>query len=490
MSEHKKVLLLNALGIKGLLCYLRAVEEEPQPGEHPETSEDTYTTTLLRLEEIFNLQQFSGVPVDTVFSRRVQDGAPARQSIRGNGQHGGLPLRGSRQDGAGIVPAWCVSFPTHPASSPAGGPAASSPATSSAHTGLYFRCGSSQHWADSGACRARSRTCARCGKHGHFAKLCRSSGDPPASSSPGPPTVTNAITVLQEDAIPIPAALPSSPGGDGLQLCEKHFHPSDFVTSTSYTDTVTDKSAAREGPEEKRARMEAKALQDALQESLITQQEEEQSNAISSLEDLFCHTDKLLVGDFRSKIIMKDSVWFLNFVPQDGPEEDLLTPMSALVGAVASHMSTRTTNEDDSDGARYLPPVDKEHRSPGHMQNDQLLVDHGATADASVPNMNFAAAAPETPEDETANKENGAEVPDKRGTSPRPPTGRMTLLEGTLSAENEVRIALLREEHAMRMRLMEEELQQRNKEHELKLELLQVQKKVELAKLNKINEMT
>ncbi|KAH7932354.1 hypothetical protein HPB51_029351 [Rhipicephalus microplus] len=100
-------------------------------------------------------------------------------------------------------------------------------------------------------------------------------------------------------------------------LCEKHFHPSDFVTSTSYMDTVTGKvieiplkfrrlrpvtvpsifpgcptylpqhkSAAREGPEEKRTRMEAEALQDALQESLITHQEEEQSNAISSFEDL------------------------------------------------------------------------------------------------------------------------------------------------------------------------------------------------------------
>ncbi|KAH7976288.1 hypothetical protein HPB52_011005 [Rhipicephalus sanguineus] len=119
------------------------------------------------------------------------------------------------------------------------------------------------------------------------------------------------------------------------RLCEKHFHPSDFVTSTSYTDTVIgkvievplklrrlkpgtvpsifpgcptylsqDKSAAREGPEKKGPRMKAKALQGVLQESLITQQEEEQSNAISSLEDLLCH----MVGDFWSKVIVKDKV--------------------------------------------------------------------------------------------------------------------------------------------------------------------------------------
>ncbi|KAH6945120.1 hypothetical protein HPB50_007327 [Hyalomma asiaticum] len=110
------------------------------------------------------------------------------------------------------------------------------------------------------------------------------------------------------------------------------------------------------------------------------------------------------------------------------------------------------------------------------MLNDQRLVDHGATADASMPNMNFVATAPGIAEDETANKENAPEVSEKGRTSPRPPMGTMALLERTLSAKNEVRIALLREEHAMPMRLMEEE--QKNKEHELKLEILQVQKKV------------
>ncbi|KAH8020094.1 hypothetical protein HPB51_024456 [Rhipicephalus microplus] len=131
------------------------------------------------------------------------------------------------------------------------------------------------------------------------------------------------------------------------ELCEKHFHPSDFVTSTSYTKMVAGKvievplklrrlrpgtvlsifpdcatylsqhkSATREYPEAKR---EAEALQDALQESLITHQEEEKSNAISSFEGLLCLTNKLLVGYFWSKAIVKGSVWFLNFVPQDAP---------------------------------------------------------------------------------------------------------------------------------------------------------------------------
>lgn len=113
--------------------------------------------------------------------------------------------------------------------------------------------------------------------------------------------------------------------------------------------------------------------------------------------------------------------------------------------------------------------IPEEHRSPGHLQKEQLLVDRGVTADASAPNVNITVATSEPSKNERANKENAPEVPDKEKASPRPPTGRMAVLKRTLSAENEVCIALLREEHAMRMRLMEE-LKQKNKEHELKME--------------------
>ncbi|KAH6945291.1 hypothetical protein HPB50_007753 [Hyalomma asiaticum] len=50
--EHKKALLLNALGVEGLNCYLRAVDEEQQPGADRETPEDAYNATLDVLESL------------------------------------------------------------------------------------------------------------------------------------------------------------------------------------------------------------------------------------------------------------------------------------------------------------------------------------------------------------------------------------------------------------------------------------------------------
>ncbi|KAH8032785.1 hypothetical protein HPB51_001863 [Rhipicephalus microplus] len=108
-----------------------------------------------------------------------------------------------------------------------------------------------------------------------------------------------------------------------FRLWEKHFHPSDFVTSTSYMDTITvkvievlpklrrlrpgtvpsifpgcpkyfsqHKNVAREGPAEKRACIEAKALQNALQESLITHQEEEKKQRHLLFRGPFVHDYK------------------------------------------------------------------------------------------------------------------------------------------------------------------------------------------------------
>ncbi|KAH6921206.1 hypothetical protein HPB50_027803 [Hyalomma asiaticum] len=53
-AAAQEALLLNALGVKGLNCYLSVVDEEQQPGADRETPEDAYHATLDALERIFN----------------------------------------------------------------------------------------------------------------------------------------------------------------------------------------------------------------------------------------------------------------------------------------------------------------------------------------------------------------------------------------------------------------------------------------------------
>ncbi|KAL1472729.1 hypothetical protein MTO96_039145 [Rhipicephalus appendiculatus] len=257
--EHKKALLLTALGVEGLNAYLRAAEDEQQPGADRPTQEETpnvYDAALALLSQLFDPQpdaaclrahfktlrqgpdesavqfiqevrrvaklcefgtasdilafdeivsgiasphlqrtffkmgkdfsvqkaldvareeervdrallQLSGVQVDAVSSRPVQVSVSARRILHNAGPNGGRPLQISPQDGAGATSPACTSSPTGAADT-------SSPAPPSARAGACYRCGSSQHWADSAACPARSRTCSRCGRRGHFARVCRS----------------------------------------------------------------------------------------------------------------------------------------------------------------------------------------------------------------------------------------------------------------------------------------------------------------------------
>ncbi|KAH7981506.1 hypothetical protein HPB49_024916 [Dermacentor silvarum] len=125
------------------------------------------------------------------------------------------------------------------------------------------------------------------------------------------------------------------------------------------------------------------------------------------------------------------------------------------------------------------------------MQNDEPMdYNYGATSNTCAPNADENPAALEHL-DNDSNKENELDRP-AREPSPRPPRGRMAPLERALSSENDVSIDFLWEEHKTRLRLMEEEhkdnLQKGNEEHKIKMEILQVQKQVELAKLTAMNE--
>ncbi|XP_037508787.1 uncharacterized protein LOC119385417 [Rhipicephalus sanguineus] len=257
--EHKKALLLNALGVEGLNTYLRAAEDEQQPGADRPTQEETpnvYDAALALLSQLFDPQpdaaclrarfkalcqgpdesavqfihevrrlaklcefgaasdilaydqivsgiaspqlkrtfcklgkdftvqkaldiakeeervdrallQLSGVQVDAVSLRTVQDGGATRRIRQNGGPNGGRPPQASPQDGAGGTSSACTSSPTTAADT-------SSPAAPPGRAGACYRCGSRRHWANSAACPARSRTCSRCGRRGHFARVCRS----------------------------------------------------------------------------------------------------------------------------------------------------------------------------------------------------------------------------------------------------------------------------------------------------------------------------
>ncbi|KAH8030483.1 hypothetical protein HPB51_007368 [Rhipicephalus microplus] len=106
------------------------------------------------------------------------------------------------------------------------------------------------------------------------------------------------------------------------KVCEHNFLESDFVDSTSYTDSMTGKvievplklrrlkpsaipsvfpncpaflsrqeTSARESPEEKRARVDAEALQEAIRLSEQSHEAEEKKNVIATFEDLLTAED-------------------------------------------------------------------------------------------------------------------------------------------------------------------------------------------------------
>ncbi|KAG0418187.1 hypothetical protein HPB47_005059 [Ixodes persulcatus] len=135
-----------------------------------------------------------------------------------------------------------------------------------------------------------------------------------------------------------------------LQVCEKHFSPGDFATTTKYTDEKTGRvlevplqlrrlkpSAtpsifpncpaylsrntpdAREGPEEKRSRLEAEALQEALTLSTEAYEDEQRKNSVSSFDKLVAALKEFQVADFWTKLVTDKQVLFFNFAPRDAP---------------------------------------------------------------------------------------------------------------------------------------------------------------------------
>ncbi|KAG0438562.1 hypothetical protein HPB47_016963 [Ixodes persulcatus] len=172
-----------------------------------------------------------------------------------------------------------------------------------------------------------------------------------------------------------------------------------------------------------------------------------------------------------------------------GPPPTPMSAISVLVGAVAGHMATRLDNDNDSDGAAYLPPVQNEpvvRLLEGMVDCDPVYEYAGDHYQPASPSMDVAepgassstAAATEAAPDplteqttpapaaaSSCSSDRVAATPDEA----RPPRGRMVLLEQALSAENDVRSSLLRAESAIRIKLLEEEQQIKAAEHQMKV---------------------
>ncbi|KAL1485598.1 hypothetical protein MTO96_031834, partial [Rhipicephalus appendiculatus] len=133
-------------------------------------------------------------------------------------------------------------------------------------------------------------------------------------------------------------------------LCEKHFAPTDFVRTATYTDAQTGKvievplervrlketavpsvfancpkymsrptPSAREAPEEKKVRLEAASLRAAIELSVAAQEEENRKNKVGSFEEFCRALSNFSVSDFWSVIIKESKVVFLDLALQRAP---------------------------------------------------------------------------------------------------------------------------------------------------------------------------
>ncbi|KAL1444681.1 hypothetical protein MTO96_045456, partial [Rhipicephalus appendiculatus] len=133
-------------------------------------------------------------------------------------------------------------------------------------------------------------------------------------------------------------------------LCEKHFAPTEFVRTATYTDAQTGKvievplervrlketavpsvfancpkymsrptPSAREAPEEKKVRLEAPSLRAAIELSVAAQEEENRKNKVGSFEEFCRALSNFSVSDFWSVIIKESKVVFLDLALQRAP---------------------------------------------------------------------------------------------------------------------------------------------------------------------------
>ncbi|KAH8025593.1 hypothetical protein HPB51_010051 [Rhipicephalus microplus] len=158
----------------------------------------------------------------------------------------------------------------------------------------------------------------------------------------------------------IPQKGPFDEAVKAQEVCENHFHTSDFVTTSTYQDEKTGRvlevppqlrrlkpgaipslfpncpsylsrptTVVREGPEEKRLCLEGESLQMAIRQSAEAHKEEKKKNNISTFEDLLSALTSFQTNTFWTKLVTHDKVLFLNFDSQEAPTVRFFVTVSA-----------------------------------------------------------------------------------------------------------------------------------------------------------------
>ncbi|XP_029824095.2 uncharacterized protein LOC115309968 [Ixodes scapularis] len=198
-----------------------------------------------------------------------------------------------------------------------------------------------------------------------------------------------------------------------------------------------------------------------------------------------------------------------------------MSATSVLVGAVASHVFNRQENMEDSDGAPYLPPVcslpvlrllqpmldgeedplDADLEEPGSPAGPAsdvgaplspaaaCIADRPAAAPAACLISQTSTAGSPAPTPAAAAACNSGSAAAVVGSGARQVGGRMALLERSLAEENDMRMAFVQQEHALRCNFLEQDhrdaLSKRAALHEMEIKL----REEELKKRNAIHEM-
>ncbi|KAL3192773.1 hypothetical protein MRX96_058715 [Rhipicephalus microplus] len=135
-----------------------------------------------------------------------------------------------------------------------------------------------------------------------------------------------------------------------VQVCERHFRESDILTSSKYVDSKTGKvveaklkiarlssdavpsvfpncpaylsapaATSREAPAEKRMRLEAASLREAIANSLETHEEEETKHKFDTFQALLECLPQMKLSNFWSVISRPACIHFLNLALEDAP---------------------------------------------------------------------------------------------------------------------------------------------------------------------------